>query len=84
MKLKLKLKQMMRTKVKKKKKNENDLNVFGTSLNEGGDSEDDELAKLIVKKKVPIRNKNVVINPIRIYISATLGLMIANIFSIQF
>lgn len=69
---------------KEEETNEDDLNVFNASLNEGGDSEDDELAKLIVKKKAPIRNKNVVINPIRIYISATLGLMIANIFSIQF
>jgi len=55
----------------------------GVSLNEGGDSEDEELAKLIVKKEYPKTRKNIHIHPLRIYISATIGTVLANVMSIS-
>ena len=58
------------------------FDAFKSSINEGGDFEDEDLAKLIVRKKAPTRQKNIHIHPLRIYISATIGLMLVNICSI--
>jgi len=48
---------------------------------EGGE-EDDALTKLVIKKTLPKGSKNIHIHPARIYISATIGLMLANALSI--
>lgn len=50
---------------------------------EGGGEDDDALAKLVIKKSLPKSSKNIHIHPARIYISATIGLMLANVLSIS-
>lgn len=54
------------------------------TLNEGGNDEDgeDEIAKLVVKKAYPKTKKNIQIHPARIFITSTIGIIIANICSI--